>query len=139
SPWVSRSLLVVLALSRPAGIFLCGLFALASLSFEGRLRDKLKHAWQLVLPSLAAFAAQLVFRLAYYADWIPNPARIKLALTPERLRLGWVYVSEAIALLSPQFLAIVWGSVRLLARQGRSRSMFIVATLVVGWSSYVCF
>lgn len=43
----------------------------------------------------ACVGGQLLFRLAYYHDYIPNTARAKVALTLDRVALGYTHVANA--------------------------------------------
>lgn len=139
SPWLSRVLVALLVFSRPDGVLVCALLSLSLLFAPGQRLEQLKHASTIFAWALLAFIGQLVFRLTYYGDWVPNPARIKLALSLDRLQLGWVYVSDAIALLSPQILPIVWVGVLILARTLQRRAAAIVTIVSLGWACYVCF
>jgi arabinofuranosyltransferase len=73
-------------LTRPDGVAMAGLVAAERLFSRRRL--ELWWAW----PPLAA-VAQLLFRLSYYGDWVPNTARVKLGGgLPELLQgVGWIF------------------------------------------------
>lgn len=132
-------LCALLTWTRPDGVFLCGLIAVSVTASDGACQVRFRRASLLIGAALLAYAMQLAFRLVYYDDWIPNPARIKVAWSLQRLVQGWGYVADAMAALSPQFLAIAWVTVLLFSRRCRNRPTVMVATLCGGWMLYVCF
>jgi arabinofuranosyltransferase len=88
-----------------------------------------------LLPGLATLG-QLVFRLLYYGDWVPNTARAKVALTSQRLFAGMECVQGALsssyALAVPAALAayVAW-------RDPTRRSrILLAATMLVVWTGY---
>lgn len=123
----------LLCLTRPDGALLAGLVGLGLLLARGPSRPSLGLVLRLGLPSIAAVAGQLAFRLAYYGDHLPNTARAKLALTAERLASGWSYVSEGATWLWPLV------ALALCALWRPRRSAWLWAAPLVGWLAYVIF
>ena len=83
-----------------------------------------------VIAGLIAVAVQIALRLWWFADWLPNTARAKLAFTPNRLVYGARYVLEAAVAHAPLVvLAVV--AVALV----RKRSPALVACGV--WCAYL--
>lgn len=109
-PFAAGVLLALACWTRPDGpLFAVG--AAAGLILAGDARGR---RWgtlaALLLPSAAAVLAQLVFRLAYYGDWVPNPAHAKLAFSPERALAGLGYVAWGLLFLGGLVLpALVLG------------------------------
>lgn len=131
--WPAATALALLCLTRPDGPLLVALVALGLLLARGPSRESLWLAIRLGLPGLAATAAQLVFRLAYYGDYVPNTARAKLALSADRLEAGWSYVAGGAVWMWPTV------GLALLCLWRPRRCLFLVAVPLVGWLAYVVF
>jgi hypothetical protein len=125
--------LALLGLTRPDGPLLVALVALGLLLSRGVSRGSVSLAIRLGLPALAATAAQLAFRLAYYGDYVPNTARAKIALSWNRIDAGWSYVVDGAAWLWPV------AGLSLLALWRPRRSLLVVAVPLIGWLAYVVF
>ncbi|MBL9079138.1 MAG: hypothetical protein JNL08_16670 [Planctomycetes bacterium] len=86
---------------------------------------------------LAAVAAQLAFRLAYYGDLVPNTAHVKAEFDPGRGGAGVDYVLAAASALP----AVVWpGLLGALVALARPRTRWLAAALllpVLAWSGYL--
>jgi arabinofuranosyltransferase len=79
----------------------------------------------------------LCFRLAYYGDWVPNSAHVKLGFSLPRILHGLAYVGIGLAKLAPlAALATVAmaGARRAGARKGRARLLMAMAT---AWLLYL--
>ncbi len=139
--WVRRAgvSLALLVWTRPDSPLFVALFALGVLVLLGR-----RHLWAapralalVVGVPLTAWAAQLVFRLAYYGEWVPNTAFVKAHVTEARVRLGFDYLRsgfETNSLLTGAMLvALVLG---LIGRATR-RWTLLLSGLIVVWSLYV--
>ncbi len=128
--------LALLCLTRVDG----PLFTMAACAFllaHGRLAPRgLLLALRVgAVPGLATLG-QIVFRLFYYGDWVPNTARAKVAFTGARLDYGIQCMSQAalssFALWIPAALALVvaW-------RDSRRRPvMLLTSSLFLVWTSY---
>lgn len=131
--------LALLSLARPDGALFAVTFALALLLARGPRRDVWAACAWLVAPALACVAAQELFRLAYYHSPVPNPARIKLALTSHRLAAGAAYLQSAFAAGWPLALATVAGTALGFARRERRGATLVLALPLVAWLAYVVF
>ena len=111
SPWILRlgqGALVALVLTRPdAPLLVASLGAGFVLASRGSKLQAIKEVLWMVGPSVVAYLGVLGFRLMYYGEWVPNTAYVKIALTPERLKLGWGYVREGLWTCWPLGLALV--------------------------------
>jgi arabinofuranosyltransferase len=86
------SLLVVLAaLTRPDGAIF-GMLAGASAVFASLRQRRLGPAMAFALPGLVLFVPFLLWRHAYYGDWLPNTFYAKSAGDPYAGQ-GWFYVT----------------------------------------------
>ncbi len=90
-------LLGLISITRPEGVLFTALL-LAALRLTGRQPYTLRPAF---LIAIGFFLAQLLFRLSYYGDILPNTFYAKAALTPHRLYTGMVYTSGALRSLWP--------------------------------------
>ncbi len=68
------------------GMFICLVVEKKSLSALVRFAS---------LPTLFV-AGQMIFRIVYYGDWIPNTARAKVAFTDTRLNMGVEFISKSL-------------------------------------------
>ncbi len=127
--------LALLCLSRPDAplliVIICAFLLLRSRSLQAAARAVALG----LLPGLVTLA-QVVFRLAYYDDWLPNTARAKVAFTAARLESGTQCVAGAglssYALWVPALFAlyVAWRD------PSRRPSILLGLTLVAGWTSY---
>jgi len=138
--WLSLPL-GLMCLTRPDGPLFTGAAA-ASLLLSGWLDKKprpLLHSMTvLVFPALLT-GAQLVFRLAYYGEWIPNTALVKVALSSTRRTFGYDYLWSGIGAFWPFSAIAVAGLLAMIViRRTRAQGLFLTAT-ALAWSIYVVF
>jgi len=101
------------------------------------LATMLRTALWFGLPALLAVAAQLVFRLAYYGDYVPNTAHVKAEFDPASFGPGGRFVWNALLVMPGITLAAVVGAA-LLALRRRTRAFVLVPLLpVLAWLSYL--
>jgi hypothetical protein len=82
-------------------------------------------------------ALQLVFRLAYYHDYLPNTAYAKVALTDDRLQSGLEHLKSSLLPLGASWLALVSCGLHGL-RHPRLRPMAILhLVLASAWTVYL--
>lgn len=85
----------------------------------------------------AAVLAQLGFRLAYYGDWLPNTARIKLGSAVDRGPAGLAELASFVQHHSPLLLAAAVAAIFAL-RTPRVRPLAALLVLwLLGWEAYV--
>ena len=124
----------LLCITRPDGV-LCAVVVAAALAANGSWRPGL------LVAGVAAFCvlAQLLFRLTYYGEYLPNTVSAKLAFTSTRMEHGFRYVARSLGPLAASWLSIVMLGVLAMRRQV-SR---LWSTLVLGsaacWTLYVAF
>ena len=88
--------LALLCLTRPDGALFTVAACCGLLLALGKDRTKYRLALRLAILPVLAYLAQLVFRLAYYGEWVPNPALAKLGFTGQRLLEGLAYLGEGL-------------------------------------------
>lgn len=101
-----------------------------------------KH-WRRLWPVFAIvagfFLAQLLFRLGYYNDWVPNTARVKIAVSTVRVHQGWSYVAGGWHSLSPfSWLGLAALMYQLAVRELRVRGILLGCILLL-WLAYLVF
>lgn len=128
-----------LCLTRPDGI----LFSAAALFsiFAGRLFHASNwprsRVWIVLSMPILCSAGQLVFRVFYYGDWIPNSARVKFTPSPHHLKEGISYVSNGFLSLAPAILiALAFLFLGVIVRESRKRFMPILIFLMA-WVGYL--
>jgi arabinofuranosyltransferase len=143
SPSAARPMLAglffgLLALTRVDGLLFGSVVAL-NILFAGRPRQtRLRTLVRFGLPLFGLVTAQLLFRLAYYHDVIPNTGRAKLAFGPAHMVLGDYYVRSGLLSLRAIFLLAAAASVLSYLRNHKPRTL-LLASLLVTWLGYVVF
>jgi len=130
-------LLALLCLTRPDGVLFTVAVCAGVLIAGGGKRQAGCTALSLAILPAGFCLAQLAFRLAYYGEWVPNTALVKLSSTAERLRGGWLYLRDGVIALLPLLgTAAVLSLVSLFDGQ-RRRRVIVVAAPILLWSVYV--
>jgi hypothetical protein len=80
---------------------------------------------------------QLVFRLAYYHDYLPNTAYAKVALTDERLKAGIEHVSKSLFPLAASWLTLASCGVYGLRHERLRGAILLHLVLAASWTAYV--
>lgn len=130
-------MLGLICLTRSDGGVLCIGVAVGLIAARGFDARGLKLVFaQAIFPVLLG-GGQIVFRLAYYGEWLPNPAHVKVAFTMDRVRDGWMYVRQAgpylAGLMIPTVFAVILG---VGLRELRQRTLLVGVPLGV-WLMYV--
>jgi arabinofuranosyltransferase len=101
-------------------------------------RKKAAHVCFAILGGAFAFGtAQLLFRLAYYRDYLPNTAYAKVVLSDQRLENGLEHVKNSLCPLAASWLALVSCGIHGL-RRPRLRSVAVLhLVLAAAWTAYV--
>jgi hypothetical protein len=137
--WWLSFVLGLLCLTRPDGPIFAVAGAAAVLCggwLAARPRPVAHAAVVLFLP-LALTAGQLIFRLLYYGEVVPNTALVKISGSASHWALGVEYVQSAFRALRPfSALALATLAALLVVRQTRERAVYLGAT-AIAWTSYV--
>jgi hypothetical protein len=128
-------------LTRPDGPIFAATAA-ASVGVAGWLSRKPKpvmHAALILALPIVFTAGQLLFRLAYYGEFVPNTALVKISGSASHWRLGVEYLSSGFQALFPWSTAglVALGAV-LISRQSRARGLYLVLA-AAAWAGYVAF
>ena len=131
----------LLCLARPDGaLFTAGTVA-AILLGGGARGERLRAAAALAAFPALCVAGQQAFRVAYYGEWVPNPALVKLSGSGQHLLDGLRYLGLGLLWLSPFSLAGLavaaagaFGAGRPdPARRARLRLVLVQACLWMAW------
>ncbi len=132
-------LLGLAVLSRAdAALFTAAFFAAAVLCDGITLKSILSRARILPIPILF-FLGQLAFRRAYYHDWLPNTAYVKVAFTLHRVRTGASYLYHALRMNCVLVLLVLIASYAFW-RTGRSlyrKPVVFIWTTALIWTAYL--
>lgn len=137
-----RALLVGLPLgllcwTRPDGPLFTAVFAGVTVGLHQLRRTGWNLALRMTVLPILAVAMQLVFRLLYYGDWLPNPAYIKARVTSERLADGVEYIVGAWEWMVPALVLVGLSSiVSFVGKHQRGRSILLVCCFVA-WAGYL--
>lgn len=131
-----------LALLRLDGALFVGVAALVG-AWHGRGRGGLRAACLLALPSAVALAGQLAFRVAYYGQWIPNTARVKLSPGFHRFAQGADHLLQGAGAASVPIAAAILATTWVLLRdrpEPWQRLRFTLPwCLTLSWCAYLAF
>lgn len=122
--------LALIALTRADGIVLVAAGLALSAWVAWRRWTTLRRV---ALPPAMAVAGQLLFRLAYYHDYVPNTARAKVALTIGRIVDGYHHVSAAF----PGFAIVLLLASAAVALRPRARVTAAAALLFAAWTAHL--
>lgn len=94
---------------------------------------------RIIVWTLGATLGLTAFRLAYFGDWVPNTAHVKLALTWHFLWQGVRYVAHGLLLYAVPFGALI-GAIWIARNTPQiRRRMFLLLTLIITWLLYMIF
>jgi arabinofuranosyltransferase len=101
-------------------------------------RERVRRISLLAAPTAAALAAQEVFRLVYYGQWVPNTALVKVSFNPHRVRLGFEHVQAGYRPLWVLVALAIFAAVVAVAVHRPARERIAVPIgLAVIWTAYV--
>lgn len=105
---------------RPDGLGWTLAAALAALALRApaERRPALRVALRVLALALAAWLAQLGFRVLYHGDWLAETVRIKAGLSPGRVERGACYLASQ--LLEAPLFALAWLGALAVARRERA-------------------
>jgi hypothetical protein len=122
----------LLCATRPDGALLVAA-ALAAVALTRGWRVALRMA---LLPA-AVVVALTLFRVAYYGDWVPNTARIKVSVTPERIRFGARYLFFFVLGFLPLLVAAASAIAAAIVDRAARARIVLLASVLVAWLAYV--
>lgn len=136
--WISL-VMAACVLTRPDGALIGALAAIPFL-LSGETW-KLRISTGLILTSMPAIAliGQLLFRLSYYGEWVPNTALVKISPSLAHLGSGLIYLGKfawAVAPMVVLVLLLSWTIRKTLLQQSQT---WISLSILIGWSAYILF
>lgn len=145
APWSPRSGLrlgVPFALAcwtRPDGpLWVASAGAALLLALRGAFAARVRAAFWLGLLPMLAVLAQLVFRLAYHGDLVPNTAHVKTDVEAGAWTKGLQYVGAALSLHTPLLLAVAVAGLSLLLR-ARTQARAVAIVLLLPSAAWLCY
>jgi hypothetical protein len=127
----------LLCLTRPDAPLFAAAAVLAVVLIGGFGRAAFEKAAALATLPAVCVLGQLAFRLAYYGEWVPNTALVKLSPAARYALEGWRYVGAGARVMWPMLAlaaACVILSVRHRVERGR---MAFLCALAIAWTAYV--
>jgi len=104
---------------------------------QGFGRGAWRRAAGLALLPIACVLLQQVFRVAYYGEWVPNTALVKLSPSGQHALDGWGYVRGGLRAAAPLFVLAAASAFVTLRRGFRRRRTLLILTLTVSWLAYL--
>jgi arabinofuranosyltransferase len=136
--WLPAALAASAAvLLRADGFVWVGGVLLATVAFRPADRDLWRAARAVVAVVALVMAANFVWRFAYYGEWLPNTARVKVGFSLQQLRRGWNYLASMLFAFPALALVVAAGG---LVRGSRRRTLGLQsATFVAFTGAYTAF
>jgi hypothetical protein len=125
----------LLALTRPDGLLFAGTTVAALATASGISGATASRFAPIAILPAAAWAAQLAFRLAYYGEWWPNTAYVKLSPSSTHAADGWRYLRDGADAYGPLLLLAV--GIVLARRSWRRAECLVPLVAALGWAIYV--
>jgi len=129
----------LLCLTRPDGpLWTAGAgIPLGLAAWRSGLPTMVRQTWLFALLPIAAVLAQLAFRLAYYGQFVPNTAHVKVEFVPGAMAAGVAYVGSAVAALQGiAWLALIGLVSVLMIARTRAQALVTGIPLVL-WLVYL--
>lgn len=134
--WLPGLALGLLSWTRPDGFLFAVPLALCVTVLPGAAERGLRPALLLLAIPALFVGLQLAFRLAYYGEWAPNTALVKLAWTPQRQAQGIRYVLAGLSVAWP-LLVLAATSVAALFEAGPRFRTITLSLALICWLAYV--
>jgi len=129
-------LLGILCLSRADGFVLTLTCLFGLLISRKPSWRSLRHIATIAAVPVFLLGLQLLFRILYYGEFVPNTALVKVAFNTHRLVEGLRHVQHGYTPLLP-LIALVIGVVGLSIRRLSLVRWVLPVTVTLGWSAYV--
>jgi hypothetical protein len=101
------------------------------------IRPYIPFALRLLLWPIVFWGAQMLFRLFYYGEWVPNTAQVKISFTTHALDLGAGYVWDGLLALAPLSLLALAALALMLVEQKTRRRGVLLTALAIPWLLYI--
>lgn len=124
-------------LTRPDGILIAGSVGLALLLSGNLNRRKWQHIFIVTAWVVLLFGAQMVFRILYYGDWLPNTARAKVSISTVHINGGIEYLLDSFLWQLPVVVIAMLMLIWLLGRKSTRTRALIVALPFFVFSLYI--
>ncbi|MEK6642858.1 MAG: hypothetical protein AABZ08_03050 [Planctomycetota bacterium] len=130
-------MLGLLCLTRSDGGVLCIAVALGLAMARGLNVTTFKLVFALAIFPILFGGGQVIFRLVYYDEWLPNPAHVKVAFTMDRILDGWTYVRQALPYLAGIFIPTIFTCILGLGLHEIRRHTLLFSVPLFIWIAYV--
>lgn len=124
-------------ITRPDGVLFAVAAAMAVLLVRRFDRSGVRYAAGLMVLPVVFYVGQLGFRLAYYGEWVPNTALVKLGFSAKRVQEGLTYVQEGASHMVPLFIMAGFALILALWKQFAWRKVVFLLVPMVVWTAYV--
>lgn len=127
----------LIVITRPDGIIFPSVLIFVYVASKKFKRIDLMKSLKFFSFPLGFYVLQLIFRLSYYGEWVPNTALVKVTLSSSHILHGLEYVFDGIINLFPLFLLLAI-SIILLIKQKKffPEAAMLLFTIIV-WIIYI--
>ena len=138
--WVEAAALGLLVLARPDGPLFVAVLAVSAFILSARragIRKGLAAGFIVAALPFCVWLGQLGFRLAYYGEWVPNTAHVKMHLTWARASEGLQYVVRGLKVSWLTTLSGLAGLILALTHRRTRGLAWTILALLTTWTAYV--
>lgn len=129
----------LLCITRPDGPLFTVVFCAVLLLVVKRYRSRLTPILQIVAFPILLAGGQLLFRLTYYGEWVPNPALVKISPSWLHMMGASTYVRDGLLAILPLTILGIVSIVLLLFVPGKRGHALLLGATFIAWSSYVIY
>lgn len=133
---VPGALLGLVCLTRPDGPLFTAAACLGLVLVRGPSRGSFRLATALAAIPLTCTLGQVIFRVIYYGDPLPNTAHAKLGFSLQRFVSGVLHIGPAFLYAAPVVIAAVWAFVLARRDPAAMRRLKFLAVALVLWTVY---
>ncbi len=133
--WIGLLLGLAVISRADAALFTAAFYAAAVVTDGISVKSILSRARILPVP-IAFFLGQVAFRKAYYHEWLPNTAYVKVAFTFHRVYTGARYLYLGLKINAVLLVLVALASIALW-KAGRKKPVIFMWTVAVIWTAYL--
>ncbi len=127
------------ALTRPDGIIFPVAYAAIYFVWKKFERNALMFSVKLILLPVVFYICQLIFRLLYYGEWVPNTALVKITLSAAYLMHGLEYLLGGFVNHLPLFLLGAFSLIILWQTKRYNVKTALLLGAAAVWIMYIIF
>mgnify|MGYP001137007207 CR=1 FL=1 len=129
--------LTIVVLTRPDGPLFTACLCVVWWLVRPKTRLNFIAGCLLAALPFCSFLGQMLFRIVYYHDFVPNTAHVKVVFSNSRVLLGTRYVLEALGTTSPFFEFIIIGCGLAFYKKRNRATLYAILMPAAAWLIYI--